>query len=114
MRCESVAWVTERRDVLSAYFYMTSVLAYLRYCEAIHGNGRFVWYGVMLATYVLGLLSKASGITLPLVLLDLDVWPLRRLDGAPAPRRAASFLVEKVPLFVLAVLFMIIAALAQA
>ncbi len=79
MRVESVAWATERRDVLSGVFLMLAVLLYLRMvqarCRGASGAGLFL---AMLVVYVLSLLSKAVGMTLPVVLLMLDMYPLRR------------------------------------
>src|SRR6185503_700031 len=79
LRVESVAWVTERRDVLSLFFFLTSVLCYLR---AVRTPERFkLWYGVALAAFIAGVLSKAIVVTLPAALLLLNVYPLRRLGG---------------------------------
>jgi Flp pilus assembly protein TadD len=77
LRVESVAWVTERRDVLSGFFFLTSVLAYLRSAE---GNARAprLWLACSLLFFGAGLLSKASIMTLPAVLVLLDAYPLRR------------------------------------
>jgi protein O-mannosyl-transferase len=106
LRVESVAWVTERRDVLSGLFYLLVVWAYLRDAEAPIDERlrRRPWYWVSLACFVLALLSKAITVTLPMVLVVLDIYPLRRIgrstDGwwsGPARRRWA----EKVP-FILA------------
>jgi tetratricopeptide (TPR) repeat protein len=91
LRVESVAWASERRDVLSASFYLATLLAYLRMQE----GPRLPWLAVALVCYALSLLSKASGITLPAVLLVLDVYPLRR-------RTRARVLVEKLPFVLLA------------
>jgi tetratricopeptide (TPR) repeat protein len=78
LRVESVAWVTERRDVLSGFFYFSSVLAYLHTDDERH-RGR--WYAAALALFAAALLSKASAMTLPAVLLLLEIYPLRRLGG---------------------------------
>lgn len=79
LRVESVAWITERRDVLSLFFYLLGILAYLR---SVQGAGaRRRWYAVALAAFVCALLSKATSVTLPGVLLMLNVYPLRRLGG---------------------------------
>jgi protein O-mannosyl-transferase len=95
LRVESVAWITERRDVLSGFFFLLSVLLYLRACEVESRSGR-PWntlYWTAVGTFVLALLSKSMAVTLPAVLLVLDVYPLRRLrPGArgwlnPGPRR---------------------------
>src|SRR5438445_13285331 len=79
LRVESVAWVTERRDVLSGLFYLSAILMYLRACErGARGRGRY-WAAVGL--FAGALLSKSMVVNLPFVLLILDVYPLRRLGG---------------------------------
>jgi len=77
LRAESVAWVTERRDVLSGIFFLSAVLAYLR---AVEGRERPApgWMAGSLGLFAAGLLSKASIMALPAVLVLLDVYPLRR------------------------------------
>src|SRR2546429_537743 len=106
LRVESVAWVTERRDVHPGLFYLLAVWAYLHDAEAPLDQRlrRRPWYWVSLSCFVLALLSKAITMTLPLILVVLDVYPLRRLGqgsdswwSRPARRRWA----EKIP-FVLA------------
>ncbi len=95
LRVESVAWASERRDVLSGLFWLLALLAYLRMQE----GPRTRWYLVSLGCFALSLLSKAWGITLPLVLLVLDAYPLGRF----APGRARlPVLREKVPYAILA------------
>src|SRR5213594_3953589 len=82
LRVESVAWATERRDVLSGLFYLATVLGYLRFAEAQReGRPWRGWLAASVGCFLLSLLAKAWGITLPLVLLALDVYPLRRLVG---------------------------------
>jgi Flp pilus assembly protein TadD len=77
LRVESVAWITERRDVLSGLFFLAAILAYLRGVEAgEHLEPRWRTYSLLL--FAGGLLSKASVMTLPAVLVLLDVYPLRR------------------------------------
>ncbi|MBI4635868.1 MAG: tetratricopeptide repeat protein [Candidatus Rokubacteria bacterium] len=93
LRAESVAWVTERRDVLSGLFYLATVLLYLRMCAA-EGAERRRWLAASLACYALALLSKFLVITLPFVLLVLDAYPLRRFSRATVR--------EKVPYLLLA------------
>jgi tetratricopeptide (TPR) repeat protein len=106
LRAESVAWVTERRDVLSALFTFTAVLAYLKAADA-DGVRRVRLLAASVGAFGLALLSKSIAMTLPLVLVVLDVYPLRRLPGdwrawaAPAVRRVCR---EKVPFLVLAAL----------
>jgi tetratricopeptide (TPR) repeat protein len=95
LHVESVAWVSERKDVLSGLFFMLTLCAYARYAERPGSRGR---YAVVLLALALGLLAKPMLVTLPCVLLLLDFWPLGRL-AAPAQRRRA--LVEKLPLLAL-------------
>ena len=79
LRAESVAWVTERRDVLCGLFYLLAVLAYLR---GVEGGGaiRSGWRAASLLAFGAALLSKAMAMTLPATLLLLDLYPLRRQD----------------------------------
>lgn len=117
LRVESVAWVTERRDVLSAGFLLATLICYLR-AVSVGGqaSGRGWWMAAALVFYVFSLLSKATGMTLAVVLGILDVYPLRRLSGcpkewlAPAARRV---LLEKIPFLTLGVIFAVTALFAQ-
>lgn len=81
LRAESVAWVSERRDVLAMVFYLATVAVYLGHAR----SGRRIWFALALVAYGLSLLAKASGVVLPLVLLVLDVYPLRRWPRRGAP-----------------------------
>lgn len=78
LRVESVAWVTERRDVLSGLFYFSSMLAYLRSRD---GHRGVAWYVASLGLFAAALLAKATAMTLPGVLLLLESYPLHRLGG---------------------------------
>src|SRR5678815_4055042 len=93
LRVESVAWIAERKDVLSASFTLLTIGAYARWLE----RPTAARYGVVLSTCALALLAKPMAVTLPVVLLLLDVWPLGR--GSLGLRR---LVVEKLPLFALA------------
>ncbi len=112
LHVESVAWVAERKDVLSTFFWILTMWMYVRYTEQ-PDRTRYV---LTLLIFVFGLLSKPMLVTLPFVLLLLDYWPLQRLsthqpeDDITAPMRAVgihrssllSLLWEKIPFFVLA------------
>jgi protein O-mannosyl-transferase len=98
LRVESVAWATERRDVLAGFFLLLTALSYLRMADAGE-SGRRRRLAATVALYALSLLSKASGMTLPAVLLVLDVFVLRRTGAG----RTRAVLWEKVP-FLLAAL----------
>ena len=105
LRAESVAWITERRDMVSLFFSFATVLYYLR---ATSDPARFArWYVVSLATFVCALLSKGTAVTLPAALLVMNVYPLRRLGSPstwsqPSTRRAIA---ELVPYGVLSLAF---------
>ncbi len=92
---ESVAWVIERKDILSGLFFMLTIGAYLRY---IGNRKSFAWYAVTLLFAALGLMSKPMLVTLPFVLLLLDYWPLQR---SLAKERFRPLLVEKIPFLLL-------------
>lgn len=99
LRAESVAWATERRDVLSGLFFLLTVLVYLKAAES-EGASRRRLLGASLAFCALALLSKSIAMTLPLVLLLLDLYPLRRLHLRWASWRetaARAVLTEKLP-----------------
>ncbi len=107
LRVESVAWVTERRDVLSGFFLLLAALAYLRAFPARStAVGSRAWYAVSVALLLLSLLSKAWGMTFFVVLIVLDWFPLGRLSGPiwgwlRVPYR--NVLIQKAPYAVLGV-----------
>lgn len=107
LRVEAVAWASGRENVVSGFFFMLAVLCYLNAtAPAAHGARRWHWMGASWAVAALSLLSKASGMPLPLALLVLDVYPLRRLDGDPRKwlrPEYRSILWEKVPYLLMAV-----------
>ena len=106
LRVESVAWIAERKDVLSAFFFMLTLLAYERYAR----KPSLARYLAMSIFFAGGLLSKPMLVTVPIVLLLLDYWPLTRISGARSLGRAA---LEKVPLAVLSAISSVITFLLQ-
>ncbi len=115
LRVESVAWATERRDVLSGLFLLCTVLLYLRAAGVENRGSRRLWLGASVGVYVLSLLSKAVGITLPAVLLVLDVYPLRRLGGGKGKwvgREVRQIWWEKIPFLLVALGVGLVALLA--
>ncbi len=99
LRVESVAWVAERKDVLSAFFFMLTLCAYVRYVRRPPSTVR---YGAVVLCFALGLLSKNMLMTTPFVLLLLDYWPLNRLSGF-TPQVLLRRVAEKIPLFMLTI-----------
>ena len=84
LRVESVAWATERRDLVSGFFFLATIHCYLQASANGHAKRRPNWWlGAALGFYILSLLGKATAITLPVILLILDIYPLRRLSGEP-------------------------------
>src|SRR5215469_10201629 len=122
LHVESVAWVSERKDVLSAVFFMLTIGAYVRYVRASSVTS----YSLLLLLFALGLMSKPMLVSVPFVLLLLDYWPLGRVTNVgfsktlkwqapssiqwPVIRRLVA---EKVPLFVLAVLSSVVTLFTQ-
>jgi protein O-mannosyl-transferase len=128
LHVESVAWASERKDTLSTFFGLLSLIAYARYAEA-PSIRRYAWVAIMLA---LGLLAKPMLVTWPFVMLLLDYWPLgracshgpvaRRNRDAPQGRGYSAFpvartlrglVVEKIPLFALVAASAVVTFLAQ-
>ncbi|HEV2689387.1 MAG TPA: tetratricopeptide repeat protein [Bryobacteraceae bacterium] len=106
LRAESVAWVTERRDVVSGLFYLLAILAYVRAFDGPDRPLRRKYYYATLALFALALLSKEITVTLPVVLLLLDLYPLRRLGGAPGRwigKAVRHVWLEKLPFFALTI-----------
>ncbi len=92
LRVESVAWVAERKDVLSGLFFMLTIGAYVFYARRPWAWAR---YGLVMLLFALGLMCKPMLVTLPIVLLLLDYWPLQRLESA------GRLVMEKLPLLAL-------------
>ncbi len=122
LHVESVAWVSERKDVLSTFFWFAAMGAYLRYVRE-PGLAR---YGLVAFLFVLGLLSKPMVVTLPFVLMLLDLWPLNRYVDTrtfmdrhwPARSQATvpvffRLFTEKIPLMMLSAASAVITLLAQ-
>ena len=127
LHVESVAWIAERKDMLSTFFWLLTLLAYTRYAR----KPAVAAYLLVLLLFVLGLMSKPMVVTLPCVMLLLDFWPLNRLNqragtetGAPhagaetkppkpIARQVGALVLEKIPFFVLALSMGVVTVLAQ-
>ncbi len=133
LRLESVAWVSERKDVLSAFFWLLSMLAYVRYARRPSAGA----YVLLLVLFAAGLMAKPMLVTLPLALLLLDYWPLGRCQAtghglhetlpprplapdtrhpAPGPRSPTPItrlILEKTPILLMALGSCAVALLAQ-
>ena len=127
LHVESVAWISERKDVLSTFFGLLTLLAYVKYCsestrlgETAANKQSKVWYGCALGLFALSLMAKPMLVTLPFVLLLLDFWPLGRInafgfwktrDTQHATRN--TLVLEKLPFLSLTVASCIVTFLAQ-
>jgi len=109
LHVESVAWISERKDVLSAFFMMLTLLLYVRYVE----NPRPGRYLSTFAAFALSLLAKPAAVTFPFVLLLMDIWPLRRIAPTSWRNDLLRRLLEKVPLLAIAAAASVLTFLAQ-
>lgn len=102
MHVESVAWISERKDVLYTVFYLGALLAYLKYMKSdFKGN----YYWLCLIMFILSLMSKSAAVTLPVLMIAFDFYKKRKLN--------AKMILEKLPFFALSILFGILAILSQ-
>ncbi len=101
LQVDTVAWIAERKNLLSALFWILALWAYTRWAR----EGRRRDYFAALGLYALGLMCKPAIVTLPCVLLLLDFWPLRRIEfpAPPVGQKMRELLVEKLPFFALTV-----------
>jgi protein O-mannosyl-transferase len=111
LHVESVAWIAERKDVLSACFFLLTLGAYARYAEAAAREAaeQRRWNALALGLFALGLMTKPMLVTLPCVLLLLDYWPLQRFRGS----RFRALVQEKLPFFALSAASCVITYLVQ-
>ena len=122
---ESVAWIAERKDVLSTLFFLLTLLLYVRYTgEPQTGGRRKTCYALSLVFFALGLMSKQMLVTVPFILLLLDYWPLKRISGLRISEQTATpetcrplplrwILLEKLPFFALTIGACAVTLLAQ-
>ena len=125
LRVESVAWIAERKDVLSTFFWVLTLLLYADYTQTQPGRRRTLYYILTLLTFACGLMTKAMLVTLPFVMLLLDWWPLSRtanrssssdhLGSAPIHPFSTSrrLLLEKIPFFLLVIAASVISYIPQ-
>ncbi len=133
LHVESVAWITERKDVLSMFFGLLSLFAYVRYAQLDRAApAALVALTLALVFFVCSLMSKQTFVTLPFVFLLLDYWPLGRLAGGPARasgdeghapaatgglsgqfRRVGQLVLEKLPFFAAGAVFCLVAVWGQ-
>ena len=106
LRVESVAWVSERKDLLCGFFFFSTIGAY---CFFVRKKKRWAYF-VLIFFFALAIMSKPMAVTLPIVLLLLDIFPLERLRLI---KDLPSLLIEKIPLFALSLVGAVLTFLAQ-
>jgi len=111
LHIESVAWISERKDLLCGMFWFLTILAWLSFAKSRETG----WYLLALGAFAAGLMSKPMIVTLPFTLLLLDVWPLGRfpLKAEGFARRAYPLFLEKTPFFLLSAVSSVVAFIAQ-
>ncbi len=102
LHVESVAWIAERKDVLSTFFWLLTMWAYVCYVEKL----KLKWYLAAIALFILGLMSKPMLVSLPFVLLLLDYWPLER-------KISPRLIMEKIPFFICSIASSVVTFLVQ-
>lgn len=109
LNVETVAWVAQRKSLLSAFFSLLAVAAYGRYVR------RSGWknYFIILCAFALALMSKPMAVSLPFLLVLFDYWPLRRIDECPFSRNGARLIYEKLPLFIMSAATSVVTGIAQ-
>ncbi len=119
LHVESIVWISERKDVLSTFFALLSLLAYTRYVDESRAQPAHnkTWFFMALGLFVLGLMAKPMLVTLPFVMLLLDYWPLQRIENSGWPAfftpQFGRLVREKWAWFVLSVLSCVITLHAQ-
>jgi Tfp pilus assembly protein PilF len=106
LRVESVAWISERKDVLYGFFFLLSVLFYLKWLRPASATRRAVFYGAAVVSFGLSLLSKPMAVMLPVVLVILDFCPLKRLTlgmftSLSGTATAIRISIDKIPFFLM-------------
>ena len=109
LHVESVAWVSERKDVLSTFFALLALLSYARYAKENHRRS----FGFALVFFALSLMAKPMLVTMPFVLLLLDWWPLGRLSWSGDKSNLKRLFLEKIPFIVLSVISSVITFFVQ-
>jgi len=113
LHVESVAWVAERKDVLCAFFFLLTLLSYFFFASAADKKKRRAWFTACLVLSSSALMSKPMAVTLPLVLLLLDIYPLRRITLSTGNNLSLWVLLEKVPFLCLSFVSGVLTILAQ-
>jgi tetratricopeptide (TPR) repeat protein len=111
LQVESVAWIAERKNLLCAFFVLLTFQCYLMYVSTVHILQRWMWFAGSLFLFLFALMAKPMAVTLPVLLLVFDCYPLKRINLSL--RKSFYILLEKMPFFVLSIFDSIITILVQ-
>lgn len=111
LHVESVAWAAERKDILYGFFFLLSLLSYLRYTSPLIRKSRFFYYLAAIFLFIFALMSKPMAVSLPFILVFLDIFPLKRLQRSFTSK--LPVLLEKIPFFLLSAASSTITLIAQ-
>jgi hypothetical protein len=113
MHVESVAWISERKDVLSTFFMLLSLICYMKYAGKNKSLKPSILYFLCMVFFVLSLMSKPMTVTLPLILLILDVYPFQRLNVKDSMMTQKKVLIEKIPFLLFSLCSILLTVFAQ-
>jgi len=113
LHVESVAWISERKDVLYAFFFLLSIVSYLKYTSSEQGRQKVLNYIFCMLFFIFSLMSKPMAVTLPVVFIILDIYPLGRVELRSLFKFHHKVFVEKLPFITLGLASAIITILAQ-
>ena len=113
LHVESVAWVAERKDVLCAFFFLLTLCSYLFYTSSVDTKNQRFWFTACVVLFTAALMAKPMAVTLPLVLLLLDHYPLKRVSFSARSYLNRRVLLEKAPFFCLSMVSTVLTVLAQ-
>lgn len=113
LHVESVAWVAERKDVLSTFFVLLSLIFYVNYVIRQESSKQSLYYSASLIFFILALMSKPMAVTLPVILVILDIYPFQRFSFRKGIKEQQGVIIEKIPFFFFSVISTILTIMAQ-
>jgi tetratricopeptide (TPR) repeat protein len=113
LRVESVAWIAERKDVLCAFFFLLTLLSYCLFVSCADAKKRAVWFATGIALAAAALMAKPMAVTLPFILLLLDIYPFKRFPLPGGTHQNAKVVLEKIPFLLLSGISAILTVMAQ-
>jgi Tfp pilus assembly protein PilF len=113
LHVESVAWAAERKDVLCAFFFLLTLLSYCLFVSCADEKKRAVWFAAGIALAAAALMAKPMAVTIPFILILLDIYPFKRFPLRGGTHQNANVLLEKIPFLLLSGISAILTVMAQ-